>query len=181
MRFQKNVRLIRLRLIKKGGELTVAKGLYKEWLEEDKLILLQGWKRNGLTDEQIAHNMGISMYTLSRWKGKYKQIGQALKVGREVANFIIENKLFQKAIDGNTTAMIFWLKNNWRDKYNDSQLSPDELKLAKARSRKTNAEADIAEFKAQMLKDGGTDVEEKLDRIMDELISENSKENNNDD
>lgn len=159
----------------------MVKGLYQKWLEDDNLVLLQGWKRNGLTDEQIAHNMGISVYTLSRWKSQHPQIGQALKVGREVANFIVERKLFQKAIDGNTTAMIFWLKNNWRDKYNDSELSPEERKLAKARSRKTNAEANIAEFKAQMLKDGGTDVEEKLDRIMDELISESSKENNNDD
>lgn len=159
----------------------MAKGLYQKWLEADNLTLLQGWKRNGLTDEQIAHNMGISPNTLAHWKQKYTQIRQALKIGREVANFIVERELFQKAISGNTTAMIFWLKNNWRDKYNDSQLSPDELKLAKARSRKTNAEANIAEFKAQMLKDGGTDVEEKLDRIMDELISESSKENNNDD
>ena len=156
----------------------MAKGLYQKWLEDDNLTLLQGWKRNGLTDEQIAHNMGISPNTLAHWKQKHTQIRQALKVGREVANFIVERELFQKAINGNTTAMIFWLKNNWRDKYNDSQLSPDELKLAKARSRKTNAEANIAEFKAQMLKDSGTDVEEKLDRIMDKLSSESSKENN---
>lgn len=157
----------------------MAKGLYQKWLEDDNLVLLQGWKRNGLTDEQIAHNMGISVFTLNTWKRKFKQIRQSLKVGRETANFIVERELFQKAINGNTTAMIFWLKNNWRDKYNDSQLSPDELKLVKARSRKTNAEANIAEFKAQMLKESGTDVEEKLDRIMDELISESSKEDNN--
>lgn len=153
--------------------------MYQKWLEDDNLVLLQGWKRNGLTDEQIAHNMGISVFTLNTWKRKFKQIRQSLKVGRETANFIVERELFQKAINGNTTAMIFWLKNNWRDKYNDSQLSPDELKLAKARSRKTNAEANIAEFKAQKLKESGTDVEEKLDRIMDELISESSKEDNN--
>ena len=159
----------------------MSRAIYKEWLTKEKLTLLEGWKRNGLTDEQIAHNMGINVRTLWRWKAEHNQIQQALKVGREVANFIVENKLFQKAISGNTTAMIFWLKNNWRDKYNDSTLSLEERKLAKARSRKTSAEADIAEFKAQMLKDGGTDVEEKLDRIMAELISESSKENNNDD
>ena len=149
-----------------------------EWLEPENLLLLQGWKRDGLTDEQIAEKIGITPRTLERWKSKYSQIRQVLKVGKEQANFIIENELFKKAKNGNVTAMIFYLKNNWRDKYNDSQLSPDELKLAKARSRKTNAEANIAEYKAQMLKDGGADVEEKLDRIMDELISESSKENN---
>ena len=156
----------------------MVRALYKEWLTEEKLTLLKGWKRNGLTDEQIAHNMGINVRTLWRWKAEHKEMKEALKIGKEVANFIVENKLFQKAIDGNTTAMVFWLKNNWRDKYNDSELSPEERKLAIARSRKTNAEANIAEFKAQMLKDGGTDVEEKLDKIMDELINESSKENN---
>lgn len=154
----------------------MAKGLYQKWLEDDNLTLLQGWKRNGLTDEQIAHNMGISPNTLAHWKQKHKQIRQALKVGREVANFIVERELFQKAISGNTTAMIFWLKNNWRDKYNDSQLSPDELKLAKARSRKTNAEANIAEFKAQILKESGSSGVELLNEYLDKLDSLAEKE-----
>lgn len=159
----------------------MATGRYQKWLESENLVLLEGWKRNGLTDKQIAENMGISVNTLNKWKQRFVQIRQALKIGHESANYAVERKLFQKAMNGNTTAMIFWLKNNWRDKYNDSELSPEERKLAKAKSRKTNAEADIAEYKAQMLKDGGTDVEEKLDRIMDELISKSSKENNNDD
>ncbi|MYU70419.1 MAG: Putative bacteriophage terminase small subunit [Bacteriophage sp.] len=154
----------------------MAKGLYQKWLEDDNLVLLQGWKRNGLTDEQIAHNMSISVHTLNHWKQKYKQIRQSLKVGRETANFIVERELFQKAINGNTTAMIFWLKNNWRDKYNDSQLSPDELKLAKARSRKTNAEANIAEFKAQMLKESGSSGVELLNEYLDKLDSLAEKE-----
>lgn len=150
--------------------------MYQKWLEDDNLTLLQGWKRNGLTDEQIAHNMGISPNTLAHWKQKHTQIRQALKIGREVANFIVERELFQKAISGNTTAMIFWLKNNWRDKYNDSQLSPDELKLAKARSRKTNAEANIAEFKAQMLKESGSSGVELLNEYLDKLDSLAEKE-----
>lgn len=39
-----------------------------EWLEPDKLILLEGWARDGLTEEQIANNMGISRPTLWEWK-----------------------------------------------------------------------------------------------------------------
>lgn len=74
------------------------------------------------------------------------------------------------------TAIIFYLKNNWRDKYNDSQLSPDELKLAKARSRKTNAEADIAEYKAQVLKDSGSSGVELLNEYLDKLDTLAEKE-----
>lgn len=157
---------------------TMAKGLYQKWLEDDNLALLQGWKRNGLTDEQIAHNMGISVHTLNHWKQKYKQIRQSLKVGRETANFIVERELFQKAINGNTTAMIFWLKNNWRDKYNDSELSPEERKLAIARMKKLEVETKNVQLRNKSLEENGTDIEETLDRIMDKLSSESDKGNN---
>lgn len=159
----------------------MAKGLYQKWLEDDNLVLLQGWKRNGLTDEQIAHNMGISPNTLAHWKMDHPQIRHALKVGREVANFIVENKLFQKAISGNTTAMIFWLKNNWRDKYNDSELSPEERKLAIARMKKLEVETKNVQLRNKSLEENGADIEEALDKIMDKLSSESDKGNNNND
>ena len=44
-----------------------------DWLENDKLILLEGWARGGLTDEQIAKNMGIAPSTLYEWKKKSKE------------------------------------------------------------------------------------------------------------
>ena len=49
----------------------MAKGKYQEWLEPEKLILIEGWARDGLTDEQIAKNIGISRSTLNEWKNKY--------------------------------------------------------------------------------------------------------------
>lgn len=157
----------------------MVRALYKEWLTAEKLTLLKGWKRNGLTDEQIAHNMGIHVRTLWRWKAEHKEMKEALRIGKEVANFIVENKLFQKAIDGNTTAMVFWLKNNWRDKYNDSELSPEERKLAIARMKKLEVETKNVQLRNKALEENGTDIEETLDRIMDKLSSESDKGNNN--
>lgn len=153
----------------------MAKGQYQKWLEDDNLILLQGWKRNGLTDEQIAHNIGVTPRTLENWKNKYVQIFRALKVGKEQANFAVEGKLFQRAMSGNTTAMIFWLKNNWRDKYNDSELSPEERKLAVARMKKLEAETKNVQLRNKSLEENGADVEEALDRIMDKLVNESDK------
>lgn len=57
----------------------MAKGKYQRWLEPDGLTLLEGWARDGLTDEQIAHNMGISTATLYDWKNKFQDISEALK------------------------------------------------------------------------------------------------------
>lgn len=102
---------------------TVAKGKYEKWLKEENLLLLEGWARDGLTDEQIAKNMGISYSTLKDWKNKYSAILAALKKGKEVVDYQVENALLSSALDGNTTAQIFWLKNRrpdkWRDKPKD--------------------------------------------------------------
>jgi transcriptional regulator with XRE-family HTH domain len=76
----------------------MAKGKYHEWLTEEGLNRLQGWKRNGLTDEQIAEKMGIGSTTLYRWMNDYREIREALKTGKEDADMLVENALFQSAM-----------------------------------------------------------------------------------
>ena len=76
----------------------MAKGKYQKWLEPESLILLEGWARDGLTDEQIAKNMGVSVKTLFNWKTTYLPILQALKRGKEVVDTEVENALLQKAL-----------------------------------------------------------------------------------
>lgn len=87
-----------------------------------------GWARDGLTNEQIAHNMGISAATLYEWQSKYVEISDALKKGKEVVDYEVENALLTAAMNGNTTAQIFWLKNRrpdkWRDKVPDNADGP---------------------------------------------------------
>ncbi len=101
----------------------MAKGKYEKWLEPENLILIEGWARDGLTDEQIAKKMGISAKTLYEWKNKYGKICESLKKGKEVVDYQVENALLSSALEGNTTAQIFWLKNRrpdkWRDKIDD--------------------------------------------------------------
>lgn len=127
----------------------MAKGMYKKWLEGENLLLLQGWKYQGLTDEQIANNIGVAPRTLERWKKNYSQICRALKKGKDHANFAVENALLKKALSGNTTAMIFWLKNNYREKYSDTQRSPLEEQLTRQQIKRVEAETKIAEAKAK--------------------------------
>lgn len=124
----------------------MATGKYQKWLEQENLIKLEAWARDGLTDEQIASNMGITAKTLYEWKKKFCEICDALKRGKEVVDIQVENALLKRALgyeyneisekyeDGvlterkvtkkqvvpDTTAQIFWLKNRkpeeWRDK-----------------------------------------------------------------
>ena len=54
-----------------------------DWETEDSLLLLRGWKRDGLTDKQIAEKIGISTMTMCAWKSKSTLILNALKKARE--------------------------------------------------------------------------------------------------
>lgn len=121
----------------------MAKGKYEYWLTPEGLLKLEGWARDGLTDEQIAENMGISRSTLNAWKDKYSDISDTLKKGKEVVDRQVENALLKRAlgykydevtVEGgvetkrvtkevvpDTTAQIFWLKNRKRESWADRQ------------------------------------------------------------
>lgn len=75
----------------------MAKSKAEKWLEPDGLLRIEGWARDGLTEEQIAKNMGVSRSTLSDYKVKYPDILRAIKNSKEVADREVENALFNKA------------------------------------------------------------------------------------
>ena len=81
----------------------MAKGKYKYWLSEDGLTLLEGWAREGLTDEQIIEKIikttgKIHPSTFYDWKKKYPEISEALKKGKEIIDFKVENSLLKRAM-----------------------------------------------------------------------------------
>lgn len=99
-----------------------------EWIEPDSLVLLESWAREGLTDEDIAEKIGITVRTFYRWQkytvtnadGEITQpIKEALKKGKELPDAKVEQSLLNKALSGDVTAMIFWLKNRRPDKWRD--------------------------------------------------------------
>ena len=77
----------------------MARAKYQEWINDpDKKTLLSGWARKGLSDQQIAKNIGISRSTLNEWRKKYPDISDTLKKRKEVADAEVENALYLKCI-----------------------------------------------------------------------------------
>ena len=124
-------------------------GKYEEWLTDDGLLRVQGWARDGLTDEQIAVNIGIGTSTFYRWRDEHREFREALKKGKAPVDLEVENALLKRALgyeyeetvteiykgaDGiershirkmkkhmppDTTAQIFWLKNRRPGRWRD--------------------------------------------------------------
>ena len=61
-----------------------------------KLELVEGWARDGLSEKDIAHNLGIALSTLSEYKKKFSEFSEAIKKGKEISDYIAENRLFKK-------------------------------------------------------------------------------------
>lgn len=112
-----------------------------------KLDLVEGWARDGLSDEQIAHNLGIAYSTLKSYKSDYEALSAALARGKEVVDLEVENALLKRAkgyqytevtteerltrdgeiitltkrvvrdVPPDPTSMMFWLANRRRDRW----------------------------------------------------------------
>ena len=83
----------------------MAKSKVDYWLTDDGLTLLKGWARDGLTDEQIAHNMNISCSTFYKYKNEYSEITESLKKGKEVVDYEVESSLLKKAFGYNAKVL----------------------------------------------------------------------------
>lgn len=114
---------------------------------KEKLILVEGWARDGLTDVQIANNLGISKTTFYKFKNEHPELSELLKKGKEDIDYQVENALLKRALGykydeityeygketkrvtkqvaPDTTAQIYWLKNRrpskWKDKIIDNE------------------------------------------------------------
>ena len=129
-------------------------GLYENWITKDGLLSLEGWARDGLSDKQIAKNIGISVSTLCEWKNRFPELSEAIKRGKRPVDVQVENALYRSALgfkqtvrkpiklrrkDGseyieyaeeevyiapNITAQIFWLKNRKPEYWRDKPVAP---------------------------------------------------------
>lgn len=89
-----------------SGKKAGRRGKYEDWLTEDGLIKVQGWARDGLSNEQIAHNMGINKDTLYTWQRRFPDFSDALKKSKEVVDREVENALLKRAMGYETVEEI---------------------------------------------------------------------------
>lgn len=54
---------------------------------QDKLMLIEKWARDGLTEEQICLNIGVSVNAFNIYKKQYPELKESLKKGREIEDY----------------------------------------------------------------------------------------------
>lgn len=121
------------------------------WNTPEKLILLTGWCMDGYTNEEIAKKIGIGLTTLKEWIAKDSTISTALKKGKEICDYEVEQNLYkatqdhivsltkkqivkdkdgekqfititEQVIPASTTAQLSWLNNRRREKWSNRQV-----------------------------------------------------------
>lgn len=80
---------------------------YTEWITPEGLLKIEGMARDGLAEEQIAHNMGIGVSTLFEWKNRFPELLEALKKGKEVVDREVENALYRRAVGYTTEEVVY--------------------------------------------------------------------------
>lgn len=127
---------------------------------EDNLIRIAAWTRNGLSEEQIAKNLGVGYSTFRGAKKdpEYgKQITAALIQTKDVVDMQVENMLYKRAMGyeydevkeeyeygslvkrtvtkktvvPDTSAQIFWLKNRKPSEWRDRREVDNTVALEK--------------------------------------------------
>lgn len=76
--------------------------------------------RLGATDKEIADFFNTTETTINNWKLKEPEFLESLKEGKIQSDLKVASSLYGKAINGDVTAIIYWLKNrrskDWRDR-----------------------------------------------------------------
>jgi transposase-like protein len=70
----------------------------KDWTKPDRLVLVEGWRREGMSEEAIAARIGISPGTLRSWARQSPMLAMALETNRESTDAQVESALLKKAL-----------------------------------------------------------------------------------
>ena len=66
-----------------------------------RLTEVEGWARNGVSDEDIAHNLGVAYSTLRKYKEANAALSAALARGKEVVDLEVEGALLKRCMGYN--------------------------------------------------------------------------------
>lgn len=126
-------------LIKQDLEAICIANIYTNIIEP-RLSEIIEWHSNGVSDRQIAENLGISYTTFKKYKKEKSDLSTALKKSGSDRIKVVENAMFKAAVGGNVTAQIFLLANWDPKKYKNNpqqyEIAMQKLKVLQDKDKK---------------------------------------------
>lgn len=109
----------------------------------------------GLSERQVASVLGVHQSTLIRKKKQHSSFLNAIEQGKAEGVAQVSNALFRKALDGNVTAQMFFLKTrdpeNWADR---KETRESELVSSLPRKKAEHSDLEVARRVAFLLHKG---------------------------
>lgn len=63
-----------------------------------RLDYIKSMCRDGLTEVEMCKRLGVGVSSFNRYKNDYKELWEALKDGKEIADYAVENSLYKRAL-----------------------------------------------------------------------------------
>lgn len=64
---------------------------------EPHLKEIEHWCRDGMTEDEVRRRLGVAMSTFSKYKNEKTELSEALKRGKQEADYEVEDALFKRA------------------------------------------------------------------------------------
>lgn len=134
------------------------------------------------TLKSIAQEVGVNRNTISNWKNNddFKEAQSEYAVSMiEPLLFTAVQKLYEMLNSHKTSSLVKFQIIQMLFKYANLLSDNSTPELDKAKIRKANADARVAEARAKAMEDNGQDMEQLLDKMLDTLTKEDKKNGNN--
>ena len=73
------------------------KAVYKNWVEGEGLARIREWARQGLSDKQIAKNIGVTVVAFYDWKKHFPAFAEAVNKAKSELKTELEKSMFDLA------------------------------------------------------------------------------------
>lgn len=148
-------------------------------LKKDQQDAIRLMFPHNLTDEKIGKQIGRTTRTLRKWKKDPEFIAAQRQYNYIAAKDYVPEAIttLRDVMKASCSDMARITAANAILKLSGMLSDNSTPELDKARIRKANADARVAEARAKAMEDNGQDIATALDAVMDKLISESNKEN----
>lgn len=116
----------------------MAESKYEEYIKP-RLDEITFWKRNGISDEEVAKALGISRQSLYNYRKQHEELRVALKEGKERACAIIENTLFKRALG-------YEYEETFKELVKDEKTGNEEYKVVKINKKSVPPSDSLLQF-----------------------------------